>query len=326
MNLGVGIDVGYGHTKALSSTGASVVFPSAVGLADPQTFRLQLNGRGAPTAHDRTIQVDDVPYFVGEAALRHARAVVQPRDRDWLDSPAYRILWHAALESVLLPGTSPTIVTGLPVSFYHDRERLQHVVGNVLTERQSTAQQVKVVPQPFGSFFDALFDAQGQLIDDVPAFAHTGIIDVGYFTTDMVEVRELEYVQKGSGSIGVGVATMLDTLRGLLTQRFGHVVSAHEAEQVLRSQRWRRKGQEYDLRAECGMAIREAALAMLTFLRQLWGAGDQFDHLLLTGGGGLIVQALLTEHLPRLQLAPTPVVANARGYVRYALYCGRQTR
>lgn len=326
MNLGVGIDVGYGQTKALSSTGASVVFPSAVGLADPQTFRLQLNGRGGPTARERVVQVDEVPYFVGEAALRHARAVVQPRDRDWLDSPAYRILWHAALESVLLPGTSPTIVTGLPVSFYHDRERLQQVVGSVLAERHSTAQHVQVVPQPFGSFFDALFDAQGQLVDETRALAHTGLIDIGYFTTDVVEVQELEYVQKGSGSLGVGVATMLDTLRGLLTQRFGCVVSASEAEQVLRSQRLRRTGQDHDVTAECAMAVRDAAQAILTFVRQLWGTGDQLDHLLLTGGGGLIVQALLTEHMPRLQLAPTPVVANARGYVRYALYCGRQHR
>ncbi|NOT57330.1 MAG: ParM/StbA family protein [Deltaproteobacteria bacterium] len=326
MNLGVGIDVGYGHTKALSSTGASVVFPSAVGLADPQTFRLHLNGRGAPTAHERTVQVDDVPYFVGEAALRHARAVVQPRDRDWLDSLAYRILWYAALESVLLPGTAPTIVTGLPVSFYHDRDRLQQVVAHVLAARHSTALQVRVVPQPFGSFFDALFDAQGQLVNDAPALAHSGIIDVGYFTTDVVEVQELEYVQKGSGSIGVGVATMLDTLRGLLTQRFGYVVSVHEAEQVLRNQRLRRAGQEHDFSAECTMAVRDAALAILTYVHQLWGAGDQFDQILLTGGGGVIVQAFFTEQIPQLQLAPTPMVANARGYVRYALYCGRQSR
>jgi len=33
MILGIGIDIGYGQTKALASTGASAVFPSAVGLA-----------------------------------------------------------------------------------------------------------------------------------------------------------------------------------------------------------------------------------------------------------------------------------------------------
>ena len=33
--LRLGVDVGYGHTKALSSTGVSVLFPSAVGGSMP---------------------------------------------------------------------------------------------------------------------------------------------------------------------------------------------------------------------------------------------------------------------------------------------------
>lgn len=326
MILGVGIDVGYGQTKALSSTGASVVFPSAVGLSDHQAFRLHVNGRTASVAQDRTVCVDGVPYLVGEPAVRHARTVVQPRDRDWLESPPYRILWHAALESVLLPGTSPTIVTGLPVSFYHDRERLQHVVSRVLEERRITAAQIKVVPQPFGSFFDAVFDPHGQIVDDTRILRHLGLIDVGYFTTDIVEVHELEYVQKGSGSIGVGVATMLDTLRSLLTEHFGRVVDAQEAEQVLRTQRLRIKGHEHDTGVLCELAVREAALAIVTYVRQLWGSGDQLDQMLLTGGGGPLVHAFLAEQLPLLHVAPTPLLANARGYVRYALYCGRQNQ
>lgn len=326
MNLGVGIDIGYGQTKALSSTGASAVFPSAVGLADPQGFRLYVNGTTPAATPDRTVCLDGVPYLVGEPAVRHARAVVQPRDRDWLESPPYRILWHAALERVLLPGLEPIIVTGLPVSFYHDRERLQQVVTRVLDERHVTARQVKVIPQPFGSFFDVVFDPQGQLVEDTRLLAHIGLIDVGYFTTDVVEVQELEYVQKGSGSIGVGVATILDTLRGLLTERVGRVVTAQDADQVLRTQRLRFRGQEHDVQESCLVAVHDAALAISTYVRQLWGAGDQFDRILLTGGGGPLVHALLAEQWPLLQLAYAPMLANARGYVRYALHCGRHTR
>src|SRR4030095_17184682 len=83
--------------------------------------------------------------------------------------------------------------------------------------------------------FAWLSDPHGQLVNDALLQAHVGLIDVGYFTTDVVEVRELEYVQKGSGSIAVGVATILDTLRGLLTERVGRVVTAQEAQQELQS-------------------------------------------------------------------------------------------
>jgi len=245
------------------------------------------------------------------------------RDRDWLETPPYRILWHAALERVLLPGLESIIVTGLPVSFYHDRERLQQVVTRVLEERHVTAQQVKVIPQPFGSFFDVMFDPHGQMVDDARLLAHIGLVDVGYFTTDVVEVQQLEYVQKGSGSIGVGVATILDTLRGLLTERVGRVVSAQEAEEVLRTHCVRFRGQEHDVRECCLVAVHDAALAVSTYVRQLWGVGDQFDRILLTGGGSPLVHALLAEQWPMLALTHAPLLANARGYVRYALHCGR---
>lgn len=326
MTLGIGIDVGYGHTKALSSAGASAVFPSAVGIADPQAFRLQVNGRVAPLAHEPTVCLDGVSYLVGASARRHARTVVQPRDRAWLDSLPYRILWHAALERVLPVDIAATIVTGLPVSFYHDRERLQQIIQRVLEERHITVSAVTIVPQPFGSFFDAVLDPHGQIVDDARILAHLGLIDVGYFTTDLVEVHELEYVQKGSGSIEVGVATMVDTLRGLITEHYGRVLSTHDAEQVLRTQCLRITGHEHDMHDLCAIAIREAALAILTYIRQLWGSGDQLDHLLLTGGGGPLIQPLVRESFSALHVAPTPHLANARGYVRYALYGGRQTR
>lgn len=326
MNLGIGIDIGYGHTKALSSTGASAVFPSVVGRADPQAFRLHVNGPRSSSTLEPTVCLDGVEYLVGDGALRHARAVMQPRDRDWLESPAYRILWHAALAHVVLPGTAPTIVTGLPVSFYQDRERLQQVVTQVLAERQATAKLVRVVPQPFGSFFDTVFDPQGQLVDDTRLLAHTGLVDVGYFTTDVVEVQELEYIQKGSGSIAVGVATMVDTLRGVLTERLERVLPVHEAEQVLRTHRVRVRGQDHDVHELCTLAVQDAALAISTYVRQLWGAGDQFDCLLLTGGGAPLVQSVLTEQWPPLQLTHAPMLANARGYLRYALHWGGQMR
>ena len=86
MILGVGIDIGYGQTKALASTGASAVFPSAVGLADPQTFRLHLNGAAPAATPDQTVYLNGVPYLVGEPAVRHARAVNSRNLREGLAS------------------------------------------------------------------------------------------------------------------------------------------------------------------------------------------------------------------------------------------------
>jgi len=325
LTLGLGIDVGYGHTKALSSTGASVVFPSAVGLADAQHFRLELNGRSTTAARGGTVRIEGVPYLYGEPALRHARTVIHPRDRQWIESRPYCILWHAVFDAVLPRGSAPTIVTGLPVSFYQDRERLRQVVEALLQERGTGAAQIQIVPQPFGSFFDAVFDPQGRVKDEAQALAHVGVVDIGYFTTDLVEVNELEFVQKGSGSIEVGIVTMLDTLRRLIADQFGRSLDAHAAEQALHERRVKAKGQEHDLDALCEVAVREAATAVGTYVRQLWGAAEYLDWIVLTGGGGLVLQPFLQAEFPALHLAPAPVLANARGFLRYALYRGRQS-
>lgn len=50
---------------------------------------------------------------------------------------------------------------------------------------------------------------------------HLGLIDIGYFTADLAEVKELEFVQKGSGSLEVGVATVLDTVRRHAADQWG---------------------------------------------------------------------------------------------------------
>ena len=321
--LRLGVDVGYGHTKALSSTGVSVLFPSAVGLADAQHFRLEFNGRPSVVTRGGTVQFDGASYLYGEPALRHARTVVHPRDRRWIESRPYRILWHAVLESLVVPGMVPRIVTGLPVSFYPDRERLHNVVCALLQDRGISDAQVTVVPQPFGSFFDSVFDLHGHVQDEAQALAHVGIVDVGYFTTDLVEVNDLEFVQKGSGSIEVGVATVLDTLRRVIAEELARPLDAQEAEQVLRDRCLKVKEHMHDLGGLCDLAVREAATAVAAYVRQLWSGAEGLDRLLLTGGGGMVFQPFLQAEFPELMLAPAPVLANARGFLQYALYCER---
>ena len=84
--IALGIDVGYGHTKALSSIGGSVTFPSVVGVAEAEGFRLAVGTTDRRALQGGTLALNGASYLYGEQALRHARTVVQPRDRNWLQS------------------------------------------------------------------------------------------------------------------------------------------------------------------------------------------------------------------------------------------------
>ena len=318
--IALGIDVGYGHTKALSSMGGQVTFPSVVGVAEAEGFRLGVGSTDRPALHGGRLALNGTVYLYGEHALYHARTVVQPRDRTWLHSRPYRVLWEAVIESLVLPGSRPAIVTGLPVSFYHDRQSLEHVVHDILQQRDIQSTAITVVPQPFGSFFDQLLSAEGKVTDERRALGHLGLIDIGYFTTDLAEVKALEFLQKGSGSLEVGVATVLDTVRRYAVEQWGRQLDLSECEQALREQTITVKGQAQDIHVMCESAVNETAAAIAAYAHQLWGGGAALDAVLLTGGGGAVFQEALQAEFSQLRLTSTPFVANARGFMRYALY------
>jgi superfamily II DNA or RNA helicase len=115
--------------------------------------------------------------------------VVPPRDRDWIRSQPYRVLWQAVVTELALPSTQPIVVTGLPVWYYGtDRIVLEELVHQVFHAYNLRPRAVIVVPQPFGSFFDRILDRHGRLSSERDPDVHLGIIDIGHFTTDFVEV------------------------------------------------------------------------------------------------------------------------------------------
>jgi plasmid segregation protein ParM len=197
---------------------------------------------------------------------------------------------------------------------------LEQVVQEILQHRSIQGAAVTVVPQPFGSFFDQILSPEGIVRDEQRALVHLGLIDIGYFTTDLAEVKELEFVQKGSGSLEVGVATVLDTVRRHAAEHWGRQLDLRECEQALHEQKLKVKGQEYGIHTVCDSALREAAAAIAAYAHQLWGGGEALDELLMTGGGGAVFHKPLRAEFSQLCLTSAPFLANARGFMRYALY------
>jgi hypothetical protein len=323
----VGVDVGYGHTKAVSSLcDRPLTFPSVVGRAEATTYQLDLNGHDHMPLRGGVLTgtTDDV-YLYGEPAIRYARLTHQPRNRDWIRSQPYRVLWDAVASELLLPSTHPIIVTGLPVRYYSaDRAVLEEVVQQVLHGRNIRPRLIIVVPQPFGSFFDYLLDRHGQLALERNPDAYRGIIDIGHFTTDFAAVRDCEYIEKGSGSLEVGVSTVCDAIGRLTQERWGRTLNASECEAVVGGAPVRMKGQLYDVRDATQTACADVAMAIRHYAQQLWDGGAALDEVLVTGGGGPLLVEGLRSAFSQLILLPDAFIANARGYMQYALTRARE--
>jgi plasmid segregation protein ParM len=93
-----------------------------------------------------------------------------------------------------------------------------------------------------------------------------------------------------------------------------------ECEAVVGGAPVRVKGQDHDLREATQMVGAEVAMAITHYARQLWGGGAALDEVLVTGGGGPVLIEFLRSAFSQLTLLSDAFVANARGYMQYALY------
>ncbi len=325
----IGLDVGYGDTKAACDNGQTVCFPSLVAPAEFIRFQADVGAqtqiRGL-TLYD----TEEGDLFVGEMAARQGRpgSVRNPRDRDRVADAIMTHLTDAAF-AALLPETAYTkakIVTGLPVDYYRDSEALaahlrgQHVVKLEGHRLIVDVEEVKVVPQPFGGLLSVLLDERGKLMADVAHLVQgrVGVLDIGMFTSDFILVDGLEYIEAGSGSLEVGVSTVLEMLRKVLLDDHRVSYEPHQLEVALRRGWLVINGQTVRLNGLASERLSMVAQSIESRARTLWNVST-LSAIVLAGGGSLALRRWLEPYFGQAIYAPEAAMANANGFLRYGL-------
>jgi plasmid segregation protein ParM len=325
----IGLDVGYGDTKATCDDGGQVCFPSLV--APAESIRFQADVGPPPQTRGTTLtNTEEGDLFIGEMAARQGRpgAVRSPRDRDRVADPIMTHLADAAF-AALLPHTDYArvrVVTGLPVDYYPDKDALAyHLQG---THHISTGEQplivdveeVRVVPQPFGGLLTVLLDERGKLMADVAHLVQgrVGVLDVGMYTTDLILVDGMEYIETGSGSLEVGVSTALEMLRKALLDDYRVSYEPHQLEIGVRRGWLVLNGQTVKLNGLAGDRLETIAQSIEARARTLWNIGT-LSAIVLAGGGSLALRRWLEPYFAQAIYAPDAAMANATGFLRYGL-------
>ncbi|MEF1307085.1 plasmid stability protein StbA, partial [Vibrio owensii] len=154
----LGVDIGYSNLKlAIGQSGSepkTIILPAGAGPADRMPERI---GGG----DDETclyVSVDNERWAAGVPAGR-LQGWERELHPEYPTTKTYKALFHAALlmaetESIDL------VVTGLPVSQFHEPQRKSDLVQRlkgvhqVTPKRSITVHDVKVLPQPAGAFMD----------------------------------------------------------------------------------------------------------------------------------------------------------------------------
>ena len=323
----VGLDIGYGYTKAIGGD-RQVVFPSIVGKAERIRYQNELQSAlGVPGEVGMALNTEEGDRFVGELALLQSRVQWTLLDRSRVEDPSARLLFLAALSEWAEQGVREfQVVTGLPVKWYADRDKLVgQLKGRHFVQRENgqravhrfAVRDVLVVPQPFGSLFDTILGEEGQIVDEALARGRLGVIDVGTFTTDYVLVDGLRYVERGSGSIATGMSKAYELIGRSLLDSFGLDLRMHQVDQAVRRGQVTIFGEVREIDWITEPVFDAIAAEVLAQAGTLWGDGRDLAAILVTGGGAIALGERIREHYRHASILDDAAMANVKGFRKY---------
>ncbi len=325
MEKNIGIDLGYGFVK-ISDGKKDKLFPSVVG----QARNLRYVTDESPEQNminNLHVAVDGREYFVGDLANRQSDVVLFSLNESRMDESISKVLLTTAL-ALLAEGhnTNFNIVTGLPVGFFTETKQTvtQLFKGRhkISLKRNQTSDQdytvmvneVKVLPEPFGSLFDLILDYTGNIVDENLAASKVGIIDIGFRTTDYIVVDNLENIDRLSGSSNTALSTAYVLISELLKEEFKISKPIYQLDQIVRSGEIRISGKTYNLEEIIKHAFSVVAEKLITEINSLWINKWELDMVFITGGGGVALAQYLMPHFDNSLLAKEAQFANVYGF------------
>lgn len=329
--LKVGVDVGYGFVKAVSSDGRRVSFPSVVAPLFGER-RLELPGLGGEPSYVVEVSCGGGPaqrYAVGDYALHCDGAVRAWRLQGQAAHENTKVLLFAAC-ALLGCGPGTELGMGVPLELFiggrgaewrqaFSGASARVKVGSGPAREVSFARAV-VFPQAAGAYFAEALGRDGSGL----ASGTVGVVDVGYRTTDLLYMRVLPGVSAAlpdarlSTTLDRGVSWVYRQVWLAVQSRLGRPVDSLLVEQgFLHGQGVLRLGPEvFDLEGEAEEYRVRLAQELADDVRRYWGSHlDRLDCVLVAGGGGQYLYGHLSGLLPDCRLAREAAFANAAGYV-----------
>ncbi|NLO25025.1 MAG: ParM/StbA family protein [Clostridiales bacterium] len=320
----IGLDVGYGFVKVTDGR-AGYSFPSVVGEGhNKPTFNVMSDQLSV--VDDMKIGIDDELYFVGKSAIRHSKFAHRDLSYTRAISDDLETLFFSALSPFCNEAVNRfRVITGLPVERMHlasdlaERVRGEKMItiyseGNP-HEVKIDIDAVEVVPQPLGTYWSVHLNSLGQISE--PMEGRTGIIDVGFRTTDLAAIEDSEYIPEKSKTVPLGLVTAYSDIASYLATTYGLEKESYDLDSIVIKGKINVAGETIDITEIINNAFQKLAVNILVTVNSNWKTTD-FDKLVLSGGGGQSVSDYVLPKLSQAQLTNEPITANSRGYLSWA--------
>lgn len=322
----IGIDTGYGYTKAMAESGERVLFPSVLGAG----FERRMGGmvyEGSSEADNYDLVVlGDTPehYFVGHLALSQARDAARPFSDERSTAGEIKPLLLAAV-GALCKGEPVTLVTGLPLEpFFKQAPGLKRSLESLSgTEILLNGSPVKIVFEDVIMFPQAVGALYGHLVrGGLRPSGMVGLIDIGYKTTDIIlyDAGAKKPLEGYADTIPAGTNDVVVAVQDEIKREVGMAPNPEWVEEaVIRGIPLTFDRRKFDVPGM--VAAKSAQLAELVASRVARRWSDclkRLEVVFLAGGGATLVQGAVSR-LARCEVLPDSQFANAAGFLAKGL-------
>ncbi len=308
----LGLDIGHSAVKMSYKLDVAVqqtMFPSVITPA----FRIN-DDAAEREAKKYTVSVDDEQFFFGEFAITQGGKHMAPsQDADWVGKKSYVALTKAAQKFLAMNGLPEphTIVIGLPISIYNS----QRTKANAVTKYVFPNAKIAVVSQPAGVFFDCTMDEFGN--ENIKTDGAWGIIDIGHFSTDIIMMKNGEFIEKASGSDAPGIRIVVEQFQKNIAST-GHRVGLVECADILKNNN---KMIAFKKTIDLSKEASEAKKMLITIIENV--VTEKFaddlrilDGIILAGGGAHLLQKDLSDLWPHVETTENPRFSIASGFMK----------
>lgn len=323
MTKNVGIDVGFGFTKSISQE-KKYIFPSIIGESRPIRFESGLQDQN-PLLR-LVLELEGERYFLGDLASQQSDFLRSTLSKERLVSKESKILFMAALGLLIQEEMGiVNLVTGLPVDEYVEyREGLLRLLKGPHSFKINgeskilKVEEVRIIPQPFGTIFNHLLDAEGEIQNKTYAQIRLGVVDIGFRTSDFCVAHQLEFVDRLSSTSTVALKNAHDFVGRRLNEHFGINRSPYQLDQIMRSKTLSYNGRDHDISSMVELAYRMTAEKIISEIYSRWTDQWEMNQILITGGGGMTLFPYMKEQMKNCHLSEKSQFGNVKGYLKVA--------
>lgn len=325
-------DIGNEQIKVKAAK-SELTFPHAlIELSDNEWQ--QLEHRRATNHPDYAI-VNGTPYVFGESAFRHS-AITRRKGAERYDRHYYGVLAAVAMARLYQMSMTHVFWFGshAPQDVDYADALMESVIGahHVIHNGKDlhfVVQDGSTFDEPLGGAMNVYLTEQGGLRRNGLVGGMTAVIDVGGFTTDTLVIDQRGQVDyRLTRSTNVGVLNIIDNfVTAFKTHNADMLKSVRQLDplrtrEAIRTGKYKLGGMgTIDCQYEAEAAITRVVNDVLMIFQEIGGAAN-YDHVVLTGGGGELIEPYLSHalHHDSISLADNAGevhLANVRGGMKY---------